>query len=270
MICFPNAKINVGLNVVAKRADGFHDLETVFYPINLCDALEFVESKELSFKNTGLVIEGDPLQNLVVKAWRLLSERYDIPPVSIHLHKVIPFGAGLGGGSADAAFMLVALNEYFELHIPEQVLLDLSAQLGSDCAFFVRNRTSFATGRGEILEDIDCPLKEKHLVLVNPGIHVPTRDAFSTITPGKPAHDLRELMKLPVNKWKDQVINDFEKSIFPKHPAIAAIKEKLYEMGAIYASMSGSGSSVYGIFDEEVEVGETFNPHFVWESERLA
>lgn len=269
MICFPNAKINIGLNVVAKRPDGFHDLETVFYPIDLCDALEFIHSETLSFKNTGLHIEGDFSHNLVVKAWEMIGRDFNIPPVNIHLHKVIPFGAGLGGGSADAAFMLVMLNKYFELQIPDGKLKEYAARLGSDCTFFINNKPSFATGRGEILEDIAIELSGKKLVLVNPGIHVPTKDAFASIKPQRPVHDICELMKLPISQWKDLVCNDFENSIFPRYPAIKAIKTKLYELGALYASMSGSGSSVYGIFDPSIDTRQQFPGYFAWESEMM-
>lgn len=264
-ICFPNAKINLGLNVVGKRNDGFHDLETVFYPIKLCDALEFVPSSNIEFKNTGLEVGGDMQQNLVVKAWQLLSAEFGIPPVSIHLHKRIPFGAGLGGGSSDAAFMLVSLNSYFELNLSEQQLMERASIIGSDCAFFIRNRASFARGRGEILEDLSIDLSPYRILLVNPGIHVPTKDAFASIKPRKPEHSIKEVLEKPIETWKNLLTNDFETSIFPKYPEIASIKEKLYELGALYAAMTGSGSSVYGVFEQETEYGSTFDGYFVWE-----
>jgi len=264
MICFPNAKINLGLHVTTKRSDGFHDLETIFYPIDLKDALEFVESKELIFQNTGLPIDAPLEQNLVVKAWKLLHETYNIPPVSIHLHKVIPFGAGLGGGSADAAFMLNALNEYFKLNIPILKLQEYATQLGSDCAFFITNRPAFASGRGEILEEITVSLQGLQLIIVNPGIHVPTKEAFAAITPKQPLHSLREVIQRPIYSWKDELYNDFEQSIFPQHPAIAAIKVTLYKQGALYAAMTGSGSSVYGIFEQSIHVKELFSSNFCW------
>lgn len=264
MICFPNAKINIGLNVVEKRKDGFHNLETIFLPIGLKDALEFIESDTLQFKNTGLAIDGDPLNNLCIKAWKLIQQDYAIPPIHIHLHKVIPFGAGLGGGSADAAFMLVLLKDFFKLKISQEKLIEYALQLGSDCPIFIINKPCYGTGRGEILEPIDVSINGKHLVLINPGIHVPTRDAFTSITPQHSQFDLRESIQKPILDWKNYIANDFEKSIFPKYPAIAKIKETLYEQGALYASMSGSGSSVFGIFDEKRDLQNIFPDYFCW------
>jgi len=264
MICFPNAKINIGLNVVEKRQDGFHNLETIFLPIGLKDALEFIESDSLSFENSGLTIDGDPLNNLCVKAWKLIQQDYNIPPIQIHLHKVIPFGAGLGGGSADAAFMLKLLNEYFKLNISEEKLINYALTLGSDCPIFIKNKACYGTGRGEILEQITVNLEGKYLVLINPGIHVPTRDAFATITPKHSEFDLRESIQKPIIEWENFIFNDFEKSIFPKYPAIAKIKETLYEQGALYASMTGSGSSVFGIFEDDKDLKEVFPEYFCW------
>ena len=264
MICFPNAKINIGLNVVEKRTDCFHNLETIFLPIGLKDALEFIESETLHFENSGLTIDGYPQNNLCVKAWKLIQQDYAIPPVHIHLHKVIPFGAGLGGGSADAAFMLRLLNDYFKLDISQEKLITYALALGSDCPIFILNKPCYGTGRGEILEPISVSLSGKYLVLINPGIHVPTRDAFATITPKHSEFDLRESIQKPISDWKNYIVNDFETSIFPKYPAIAKIKEMLYSQGALYASMSGSGSSVYGIFDEGSDLQKLFPDYFCW------
>jgi len=264
MICFPNAKINIGLNIVEKRNDGFHNLETIFFPIGLKDALEFIESDTLQFKNSGLTIDGDPLNNLCVKAWKLIQQDYNIPPVHIHLHKIIPFGAGLGGGSADAAFMLKLLNDYFKLNISKEKLIQYALTLGSDCPIFIKNEACYGTGRGEILEPLTINLTGKFLVLINPGIHVPTRDAFASIKPQHSEFDLRESILRPIVDWKNYIVNDFEKSIFPKYPAIANIKARLYEHGALYAAMSGSGSSVYGIFEKEPDLQDLFLDSFCW------
>jgi 4-diphosphocytidyl-2-C-methyl-D-erythritol kinase len=264
MICFPNAKINIGLNIVEKRNDGFHNLETIFFPIGLKDALEFIESDTLQFENSGLTIDGDPLNNLCVKAWKLIQKDFNIPPVHIHLHKVIPFGAGLGGGSADAAFMLKLLNDYFKLNISEEKLIHYALTLGSDCPIFIKNEACYGTGRGEILEPITVHLTGKFLVLINLGIHVPTRDAFASIIPQHSKFDLRESIQMPITDWKDRIYNDFEKSIFPKYPAIAKIKDTLYEQGALYAAMSGSGSSVFGIFEKEPDLQDLFSDSFCW------
>lgn len=264
MICFPNAKINLGLNVVEKRTDGFHNLETIFLPIGLKDALEFIESDTLQFENSGLNIDGDPLNNLCVKAWKLLKQDFDIPAIAIHLHKVIPFGAGLGGGSADAAFMLKILNEYFDLNISQEKLIDYALQLGSDCPIFILNQACYGTGRGEILEPITMNIQDYTFVLINPGIHVPTKEAFSNIKPMYSDFDLRKSIQKPISEWKYEIANDFEKSIFPNHPEIANIKETLYKKGAEYASMSGSGSSVYGFFKQDIDLRSCFPNYFIW------
>lgn len=267
MITYPNAKINLGLNIVEKRPDGYHNLETIFYPINLQDALEVTQlegEKEYELTLSGTAIEGDPDQNLVVKAYRLLKEDYpDMPPVDIHMYKHIPTGAGLGGGSADAAFMIKLLNEKFKLGLTIEKMEEYAARLGADCAFFIRNKPVFASGIGNIFEPVQLSLKGYYLVLVKPDIFVSTKDAFSLIQPMKPVHSLKEIARMPVETWRATMKNDFEYSVFQKYPEIAAIKDKLYDMGAIYASMSGSGSSVYGIFREQVEfVDEIFNGCF--------
>lgn len=252
MITFPNAKINLGLNIVEKRPDGYHNLETIFYPIPLQDALEITpwEGGERKYKlaQSGIQIAGDDENNLVVKAYKLLDSLYNLPPIEINLLKHIPSGAGLGGGSADAAFMLCMLNQHFQLNIPNEQLEVYAAQLGADCAFFVENKPTFAEGIGNIFSPIELSLKGYKLVLVKPDIFVSTRDAFAQIKPKRPTISLKEVAKMPIEAWKTYMVNDFEESVFPQFPAIADIKAKLYDMGAIYASMSGSGSSVFALF----------------------
>lgn len=252
MITFPNAKINLGLNIVEKRPDGYHNLETIFYPIPLQDALEITpwEGGERKYKlaQSGIQIAGDDENNLVVKAYKLLDNLHNLPPIEINLLKHIPSGAGLGGGSADAAFMLCMLNQHFQLNIPNEQLEVYAAQLGADCAFFVENKPTFAEGIGNIFSPIELSLKGYKLLLVKPDIFVSTRDAFAQIKPKRPTISLKEVVKMPVEAWKTYMVNDFEESVFPQFPAIADIKAKLYNMGAIYASMSGSGSSVFALF----------------------
>lgn len=267
MITYPNAKINLGLNIVEKRPDGYHNLETIFYPINLQDALEVTlleGDKEYELTLSGTPIEGNPEDNLVIKAYRLLKEDYPhIAPVDIHMYKHIPTGAGLGGGSADAAFMIKLLNDKFKLGLSIEEMENYAARLGADCAFFIQNKPVFASGIGNIFEPIQLSLKGYFLVLIKPDIFVSTKDAFSLITPKMPVQSLKEIVRMPVETWRATMKNDFENSVFKKFPEIAAIKDKLYDMGAIYASMSGSGSSVYGIFREQVEfVDEIFSGCF--------
>ena len=267
MITYPNAKINLGLNIVEKRPDGYHNLETVFYPINLQDALEvnlLEGEEEFSLKVCGVPIEGEPENNLVVKAYRLLKKDYpEMPAIDIHMYKHIPTGAGLGGGSADAAFMIKLLNEKFKLNLSIEKMEEYAAILGADCAFFIQNKPVFATGIGNIFEPIQLSLKGYYLVLVKPDIFVSTKDAFAHIIPTQPTQSLKEIIRMPVETWRATMKNDFEDSVFQKFPEIAAIKDKLYDLGAVYASMSGSGSSVYGIFREQVEfVDEIFSGCF--------
>lgn len=269
MILYPNAKINIGLNVVEKRADGYHNLETVFYPINLLDALEITtdehQADSVKLKVSGEAIAGRPSDNLVMKACNLMRSMFPekIERLSVHLHKHIPTGAGLGGGSSDAAFTIKALNEKFSLGMSVDQMEQLSAQLGADCPFFIKNQPVFAEGLGDIFTDIDIVLKGKTLVLVKPDISVSTADAYSLVSPHKPQQSLRESLRLPVEEWKNHVVNDFESSVFKKFPEIAAIKDRLYDLGALYASMSGSGSAVYGIFNQPVQyVDEVFAGYF--------
>lgn len=257
MVVFPNAKINIGLNITAKREDGYHDLVTCFYPIGWTDILEVIEAPKgkTSFESSGLPIEGDPKQNLVMKAYEMLRKDFNLPPVSIYLHKLIPMGAGLGGGSSDAAFMLKALNELFQLYLSDGLLEDYAARLGADCAFFIRNKPTLAFERGDVFASIDLQLEGKHIVVLKPEDAVNTAEAYAGVTPKLPETNLKQLLEeLPITEWKNQVQNDFEQSIFPKHPAIEALKVHMYARGAQYASMSGSGSAVFGIFKEEPQL----------------
>ena len=254
MIAFPNCKINLGLHIVAKRADGYHDLETVFYPVPLYDVLEIIQTsaieKDPKLWLSGLKLKSAPDTNLCVRAYQLLKKDFpDLPLVEIFLHKNIPAGGGLGGGSADAAFMLSLLNEKFRLGLGEDRLLNYALQLGSDCPFFILNKPCFAAARGEQMERVDLNLSPCTLVLVNPRIHIETKWAFAQIKPTSSRENLRTIISRPVEEWKHLLQNDFEQPVFSAYPEIAAIKNKLYESGAIYAAMSGSGSSVFGIFN---------------------
>jgi 4-diphosphocytidyl-2-C-methyl-D-erythritol kinase len=252
MVIFPKAKINIGLRITEKRSDGFHNIETIFYPVHLCDALEFIipekPLKEDVLSVTGLLAGQDTADNLVLKAVKKVREVRAFPFLRIHLHKAIPAGAGLGGGSSDASSFMNALNKYFNLDLGNGKLKQLSAELGSDCPFFIDCVPSFAKGRGEILTSLKPVPAGFHLVIVNPGIHINTREAYGNITPGQPDSSLKELYDLDPSKWKDLILNDFEESVFRRHPRIHEIKKSLYKMGALYSSMSGSGSTVYGIF----------------------
>lgn len=255
MICFPNAKINLGLNIVSKRSDGYHNLETVFYPVPIKDALEIIVKKkqnEDTLYEAGIEIDAAPDNNLVMRALRLMRTHYNFSSVEVHLLKKIPFGAGLGGGSSDASFMLKLLNDTFHLGVSNEELAELAVQLGADCPFFIYNRPVFASGIGEKFEDIELSLKGYYFVLIKPDIYVSTKDAFANIKPQQPQVSLKEIIKHPVWEWKELMVNDFEKSVFAKFPEIEEVKEYLYGRGALYASMSGSGSSVFGIFAEEI------------------
>ena len=256
MVTFPNCKINLGLHIPGKREDGFHNLETVFYPVALKDALELIPATNnttaIEFTGTGLTIDGSSTDNLCIKAYHLLKKNFpQLPPIKIHLHKTIPMGSGLGGGSADASFMLKLLNERFHLNLSTAQLISYSLQLGSDCPFFIINKPCFATGRGEVLEEIKVDLTNYKIVLINPGIHVNTGWAFSKITPALPQKSIKEIVLQRVDTWKAELKNDFEEPVFAAHPQVKAIKESLYEQGAMYAAMSGSGSTVFGIFQQD-------------------
>jgi len=266
MLTYPNAKINLGLNVVEKRPDGYHNIETIFYPIGLSDVLQVEVSEtctDYSFSSSGIQIDGDPEDNLIVKAYHLLRSGYQFPPIDISLIKQIPFGAGLGGGSSDAAFMLKMLNEMFQLKITPGRLEKIAAKLGADCPVFIKNKPVFATGIGNIFTPIKLSLKGYFLLLVKPDIHVSTPVAYSMVEPRKPDVSLSELIHKPISEWKDVIKNDFEKSVFTKYPEIENIKNQLYDAGASYASMSGSGSSVYGIFESIPQKTDVFKDCFV-------
>ena len=254
MITFPNAKINLGLNIVNRRPDGYHDIETVFYPIPLTDVLEIVpaaDGKQTTLCCYGNAVDCPPESNLVMKAYRLLQERYNLPPVEMHLYKHIPDGAGLGGGSSDAAHALVMLNKMFALGLPDDELAAMAARLGADCAYFIYNRPMLATGIGDVLSPIDVDLKGKTLLLVKPPVGVDTRTAYSRVTPQAPVVSLSEIISRPVVAWDGMLVNDFEASVFAALPQLWLIKAAILDAGAQYAAMSGSGSTVFGIFDND-------------------
>ena len=262
MITFPIAKINLGLNVVEKRPDGYHNLETVFYPVGIKDALEvyemdkdFPSAIDCDLKVTNIHVEGDEQRNLVVRAYQLLKQDFPtLPRVHAHLYKGIPTQAGMGGGSSDCGFMITLLDEMFHLGLTEQQMIDYAARLGADCAFFILNKPCYAEGIGEKLQPIGLSLKGWYLAVVRPAIPVSTKEAFSLITPQYPSQNCRDIVMQPVETWCDTLTNDFEKSVFTLHPEIGAVKDKLYEMGAVYAAMSGSGSSLYGLFRQPVSL----------------
>lgn len=251
MISFPNAKINIGLFVTEKRQDGFHNLESLFYPVNWTDILEIIESKSLQFTSTGIHIPGEQSENLCLKAWNILNKKFSIPPVNIHLHKVIPIGAGLGGGSSDASFTLKLLNKKFDLNLPDEELESLARTLGSDCAFFIKNKPVIALEKGDIFRSTKINLKGKHIVLIYPNIHITTKEAYAGIRPSPLATTLDEILLKPIQDWKLELKNNFEEHLFLKYPVLNTIKNDLYSIGAIFASMTGSGSCLYGIFDSD-------------------
>ncbi|MEI7725084.1 MAG: 4-(cytidine 5'-diphospho)-2-C-methyl-D-erythritol kinase, partial [Bacteroidota bacterium] len=268
MIQFPNCKINLGLNIVGKRSDGFHNIETVFYPIPFHDALEVMPSPDgvFQFVQTGLNIPGAAGNNLCVRAFNLLQADFGLPGVKIHLHKVIPMGSGLGGGSSDGALTLKMLNDLFSIGLDHDRLMDYARLLGSDCAFFIGNRPVFANEKGDHFEPAMIDLSGLFICLVIPDVHVSTAIAYRMLIPEIPSVKVNEVVQLPMDQWKGMLVNDFEKPIFVKFPVIRAIKEKLYKSGAIYASMSGSGSAVYGLFQERPNFGNQFSNCFTWVS----
>lgn len=263
MISFPPCKINLGLHIVSKRPDGYHELETCFYPVSWTDILEILPAENTSFISSGHPIPGNPQDNLCLKAYHLLATAYNLSPVRIHLHKVIPMGAGLGGGSSDGAHTLRLLNTLFELNLSPETLMVYAAKLGSDCAFFTQDQPMLGRGRGEILTPIDVNLKGKYIAMVKPDIHVSTAEAYAHITPSLPRCILTDVLQQPINQWKDLLENDFEASVFRRYPSIEKIKQDLYAHGAVYASMSGSGATVFGIFDNPVDTAP-FAAHMVW------
>lgn len=264
MICFPNGKINLGLNVLSKREDGFHNIETIIYPVPIRDALEFLPANSFQFVVSGINIDGQKEDNLIYKAWELLNTNFKLPSLRIHLHKAIPLGSGLGGGSSDAAFFMQAVNDYFHLGIGREEMKILTGQLGSDCPFFVENFPIMATGKGEILQPLSISLSGYYLLVIKPGIHVSSSKAYSMVQARKPETNLLEIISKPLEQWKGQLKNDFENPIFNVHPEIKEIKNNLYKLGAVYASMSGSGSAVYGIFTNR-PVLKYVNPNnYLW------
>jgi 4-diphosphocytidyl-2-C-methyl-D-erythritol kinase len=256
MINFPNAKINIGLNITERRPDDYHNLETIFYPVNIKDALEVIEAPELSFESSGLDIPGRGEDNLCIKGYHLLKKDFDIPPVKIHLHKNIPIGAGLGGGSADAAFFIRLMNDKFNLDLSIDQQLNYARKLGADCAFFIENKPVFAFEKGDEFETIKLDLSGYSIVLVMPDVHISTSEAYSGVKPAMVKQSLLELILEPISQWKNHIKNDFEANIFKNHLEIRGVKAALYQAGAIYASMSGSGASVFGIFNKTPDLGE--------------
>ncbi len=262
MLVFPDCKINLGLHILNKREDGFHNLETVFYPIGINDALEVILSPGagLQFSQTGLMVDGNEAGNICIKAYHLLKKDFPhLPAIKMHLHKAVPIGAGLGGGSADGAFALQLLNTEFKLGLSKQQLIEYALLLGSDCPFFIINQPCYATGRGEILEPIQLNLSSYKIAVINPGIHINTSWAFKQLqrtTKPEGHNSLKEAITKPLYKWKEFLINEFETVVFAAHPEIKFIKDKLYDMGALYASMSGSGSTVFGIFERVPSLNE--------------
>ena len=247
MILYPNAKINLGLNILSKRDDGFHNLISVFYPLyNYFDILEIIPAKKFRFTTSGLNIPGKT--NLCEKAYALMSSKYNVDPVHIHLHKNIPIGSGLGGGSSDASFVLKGINQLFNLNIDNNTLQNISLQIGADCPFFIQNKVKLVSGIGDVMKEIDLDLSEYEIRIINTGIHISTKDAFSEIVCDDANNSLQNLAFLPIEKWKESITNDFEKSLFNKYPKIKESKQKLYDSGAIYSSMTGTGSAVYGVF----------------------
>ena len=269
MIFFPSAKINIGLRITKKRPDGYHDIETIFYPVELCDALEFVVSDNqeqndiIRVTGTDAEIEND--DNLVMKAVLKLREKRTFPFLKVHLHKGIPLGAGLGGGSSDAACMLKVINRHFGLHLDKSILKSLALELGSDCSFFIDCEPSVAAGRGEILTPVRNILSGYYLVLINPGVEISTREAYQNCHPAVPATSLLRLIELPVAEWKNHILNDFEEFAFKKFPIIGELKSDLYSAGALFSLMSGSGSSVYGVFSEKPALPEKVKKYVIWE-----
>ena len=254
MVSFPNCKINLGLHIRAKREDGYHDLETVFFPAPFTDVLEVVAGEKNGKGSVEFIGSGLPLDtkdNICLKACELLGQRHDLPQLKLYLHKAIPAGAGLGGGSSDGAFTLKMLNDKFGLNLSTNELIDLALQLGSDCPFFIINKPCLATGRGEVLKKINLDLSGYRLALVNPGIHISTAWAFSRVTPRPPRQELESIITGPISRWTEVLLNDFEDPVFAEYPAIKKIKDELYRQGALYASLSGSGSTVFGLFEKD-------------------
>ncbi len=266
MIAFPHAKINLGLQVIAKRHDGFHNINTCFYPIGWSDVLEIVKSATMSFTCSGLDIPGDPRNNLCLKGYRLLQERFQLPPVNMHLHKVIPMGAGLGGGSSDGAFTLKLINDLFQLDLSVEQLQQYAAELGSDCPFFIEGKPVLASGRGNEFTPLALSLPAKYLLVVYPPIEVSTAQAYAALTPCPPPKSLEEIIQQP-DQWQVDLKNDFEAVVFDQHPEIAGLKHSMIQAGAVYSAMSGSGSSVFGFFDTPPDLETLAAGYSYWSQE---
>ena len=265
MLLFPNCKINIGLYITGKREDGFHNLESIFYPVPFRDALEILPSEEFSFQSSGFNVTATPEENICVKAYHLLKEKHDIPPVKMFLLKNIPSGAGLGGGSSDAAYTLKILDELFDLKLSVGKLEEYAAILGSDCPFFIKSLPTFVKGRGEVLEQINFSLKGKFITIIHPEIHISTKEAFSHIQPQKTDSTLLvQALYRPINTWQETIKNDFEPYVFSKYPVLQNIKDTLLELGADYSSMSGSGSAIYSISEKELDVKNLFSKYTTW------
>ncbi len=264
MICFPNCKINLGLSVTQKRQDGYHNIESIFYPVKLYDSLEIIISKnKTNIQTSGIKISGD--SNLCITAYNLLKNDFDLPPVQIHLHKQIPVGAGLGGGSSDATFTIKLLNKLFSLDFSDEQMKTYANKLGSDCAFFIYNKPAFVYSKGDIFKPAEIDITKYYILIVKPNIHINTAESYSEIITGKQQQSINEIIKKSIHKWKTELYNDFEYNIFKKYPELKIIKEKLYENGAVYASMSGTGSAIYGIFGKKIN-GKIFKDnYFVWQ-----
>lgn len=265
MIAFPTCKINIGLRITEKRPDGYHNLQSCFYPVAWGDVLETIPATEFSFSSSGLPIPGSGQSNLCVRAYELLRADFDLSPVSMHLHKIVPIGAGLGGGSADAAFTLKLLNDQFDLGLSTTQLEDYARLLGSDCAFFIQNRPLYCLEKGDVFSDIAVDLTGYYILLVYPNLAISTAEAYAGVRPHQPDHSLFDQVQSPIETWRDTIHNDFEDSLFPRYPILADIKQQLYEEGAVYASMSGSGSTVYGIFNAPTALPGQFQAYNVWQ-----
>ncbi|MBL3657537.1 4-(cytidine 5'-diphospho)-2-C-methyl-D-erythritol kinase [Fulvivirga sediminis] len=265
MVVFPNIKINLGLNILSRREDGYHNISSVFYPLPFTDILEILPDNDFSFVSTGLPIPGNTEDNLIIKAYNLLKEAYKLPPVSIHLHKIIPMGAGLGGGSADGAFTIKCLNQLFGLNLSTKTMEDYASRLGSDCPFFIENKPVLVEGTGNVFSEIELSLEGKYLILIYPEVHVSTAQAYSKVTPKQPEISITDIIKnKPLSEWKNVLNNDFENSVFQQFPSISKVKNELYEAGATYSSMTGSGASVFGIFDKKPSMKL---PNIIWEAQ---
>lgn len=270
MICFPNAKINIGLHVLQKREDGFHDIESIMAPIGLSEVVEIIpqhgSKSKCDLHQSGIIIEGDPGDNLVLQAYKLLDKQFGLSSVEIYLHKAIPIGAGLGGGSADGAFTLVQLNLLFQLGLNPEQLEEYAHILGSDCPFFIQNTPAFVNGRGEIIKKLAfIDPGPYYIILINPGIHVNTKKAYAQVVANSHKEgSIRDIVNLQVKDWAQVLSNDFEPYVFGKFPEVKEIKDELYREGALFASMSGSGSSVYGIFKESRCLIDVFPNYYYW------